>query len=195
VARRNAVRHGVNERIAFRCTDCIPPENDVEMIVSNPPYIPSRDRESLPPEVRDYEPHLALFGGEDGLEFYRRLFNGGPGDVNEGGWVIVEVGLRSGRTGQGRRQSALLGVRTRVSGSPGLRSRAGLRGAPSARRQLQQSWVVERAMSSTCLFCRIIRKEIPASVVYEDEHVLAFNDINPQAPMHVLVIPSATSTR
>lgn len=92
VARRNAVRHGVSQRIAFRCTDCIPPENDVEMIVSNPPYIPSRDRESLPPEVRDYEPHLALFGGEDGLEFYRRLFNGGPGDVNEGGWVIVEVG-------------------------------------------------------------------------------------------------------
>jgi len=45
-------------------------------------------------------------------------------------------------------------------------------------------------MSSTCLFCRIIRKEIPASVVYEDEHVLAFNDINPQAPMHVLVIPN-----
>jgi len=44
-------------------------------------------------------------------------------------------------------------------------------------------------MSSPCLFCRIIRKEIPASIVYEDEHVLAFNDINPQAPMHVLVIP------
>jgi histidine triad (HIT) family protein len=40
-----------------------------------------------------------------------------------------------------------------------------------------------------CLFCRIIRKEIPASIVYEDEHVLAFSDINPQAPMHVLVIP------
>ena len=42
---------------------------------------------------------------------------------------------------------------------------------------------------SDCLFCRIIRKEIPASIVYEDEHVLAFNDINPQAPLHVLVIP------
>ena len=44
-------------------------------------------------------------------------------------------------------------------------------------------------MSSPCLFCRIIRKEIPASIVYEDEHVLAFNDINPQAPLHALVIP------
>ena len=42
---------------------------------------------------------------------------------------------------------------------------------------------------SDCLFCRIVRKEIPASVVYEDEDVLVFNDINPQAPLHVLVIP------
>ena len=40
-----------------------------------------------------------------------------------------------------------------------------------------------------CLFCRIINREIPASIVYEDERVLAFNDINPQAPTHVLVVP------
>jgi len=40
-----------------------------------------------------------------------------------------------------------------------------------------------------CLFCRIIKREIPASIVYEDDRVLAFNDINPQAPTHVLVIP------
>jgi histidine triad (HIT) family protein len=40
-----------------------------------------------------------------------------------------------------------------------------------------------------CLFCKLIRREIPASIVYEDDRVLAFNDINPQAPTHVLVIP------
>jgi len=40
-----------------------------------------------------------------------------------------------------------------------------------------------------CLFCRIVKKEIPASVVYEDDRVLVFNDINPQAPLHALVIP------
>lgn len=40
-----------------------------------------------------------------------------------------------------------------------------------------------------CLFCRIIRKEIPASVVYEDDRLLVFNDINPQAPLHALVVP------
>ena len=41
----------------------------------------------------------------------------------------------------------------------------------------------------SCLFCRIIAGEIPASKVYEDEHLVAFNDINPQAPMHVLIVP------
>lgn len=40
-----------------------------------------------------------------------------------------------------------------------------------------------------CLFCRLVRKEIPASVIYEDERVLVFNDINPQAPLHALVVP------
>ena len=42
---------------------------------------------------------------------------------------------------------------------------------------------------SACLFCRIIAGEIPATKVYEDDHLVAFNDINPQAPMHVLIVP------
>jgi histidine triad (HIT) family protein len=42
---------------------------------------------------------------------------------------------------------------------------------------------------SECLFCRIVRKEIPASVIHEDDEVLVFNDLNPQAPLHALVIP------
>ena len=46
-------------------------------------------------------------------------------------------------------------------------------------------------MSDTCLFCRIARKEIPATVVAESEDLLAFRDIGPQAPVHVLVIPKA----
>lgn len=44
-------------------------------------------------------------------------------------------------------------------------------------------------MSSECLFCRIVRREIPASIVAEDEHCVAFRDIGPQAPTHVLVVP------
>ena len=42
-----------------------------------------------------------------------------------------------------------------------------------------------------CLFCKVINREIPAAIVYEDERVLAFNDINPQAPTHVLIVPKA----
>jgi histidine triad (HIT) family protein len=44
-------------------------------------------------------------------------------------------------------------------------------------------------MASDCLFCRIVRKEIPAKIVAEDEHCVAFRDINAQAPVHVLVVP------
>ena len=44
-------------------------------------------------------------------------------------------------------------------------------------------------MPSDCLFCKIAHRDVPASVVYEDDHLLAFNDINPQGPTHVLVIP------
>lgn len=91
VARRNAARHGVSHRIALLHTDVIPPENDVEIIVSNPPYISRRDRDSLAPEVSEYEPEIALFGGADGLDFYRLLFDHN-GDVTEHGRMIVEVG-------------------------------------------------------------------------------------------------------
>ena len=46
-------------------------------------------------------------------------------------------------------------------------------------------------MTDSCLFCRIVRREIPAKVIHEDEHTLAFRDVDPKAPTHVLVIPKA----
>jgi release factor glutamine methyltransferase len=92
VARRNAARHGVSRQIAFRHTDCVPPVTDVDIVVSNPPYVPERERASLAPEVREYEPALALFGGPDGFTFYRRLLRDVPGHLSEGGRMIVEVG-------------------------------------------------------------------------------------------------------
>jgi len=91
VARRNAARHGVSHRIALLHTDVIPPENDVEIVVSNPPYIPERERASLAPEVRDYEPDVALFAGEEGFGFHELLFER-PGDLTENGALIIEVG-------------------------------------------------------------------------------------------------------
>lgn len=92
VARRNAVRHAVERRVAFVLTETIPPEDDVEIVVSNPPYIPLAERASLAPEVRDHEPATALFGGDDGLDFYRALLKRVPGALTEGGRLIVEVG-------------------------------------------------------------------------------------------------------
>ncbi len=44
-------------------------------------------------------------------------------------------------------------------------------------------------MSADCIFCRIVRGEAPATIVYEDEHVIAFNDIHPKAPVHILIVP------
>ncbi len=63
-----------------------------DIIVSNPPYIPSADIEGLQTEVRDFEPRLALDGGEDGLEFYRRIAKDSMKYLNRGGIVVMEVG-------------------------------------------------------------------------------------------------------
>ena len=62
------------------------------IIVSNPPYIPSSDIEGLQREVKDYEPRLALDGGEDGLDYYRRIAEDAPKCLARGGMIILEVG-------------------------------------------------------------------------------------------------------
>ena len=92
VARRNAVRHGVQHRIAFLHSGDLAPENDVDLIVSNPPYIALRDVDTLPVEVRDYEPHVALFGGADGLDIFRVLLRAARQAIGHDGRLIVEVG-------------------------------------------------------------------------------------------------------
>jgi len=94
VARRNAVRHRVSHRIAFLHSALVPPEDDVDIIVSNPPYIPATQEDTLAPEVRLFEPHEALFGGADGLEFYRRLLSERVRSAisSGGGALVVEVG-------------------------------------------------------------------------------------------------------
>ncbi len=64
-----------------------------DLIVSNPPYIPKSDVEDLEPEVKEYEPHLALVGGEDGLDCYRHIISNARGFLNDGGWLGFEVGI------------------------------------------------------------------------------------------------------
>lgn len=68
------------------------------MIVSNPPYIRQSEIRSLPREVRDHEPHLALDGGADGLDFYRKIAAQAQSFLKPGGFLILEIGYDQGRT-------------------------------------------------------------------------------------------------
>jgi release factor glutamine methyltransferase len=94
VARRNARRHAVAERISFLEGHLLGPlDGRVDLIVSNPPYVPETEATLLAPEVRDHEPHAAIFGGPDGLDVLRALFADAPGHLAEGGRLVVEFGF------------------------------------------------------------------------------------------------------
>jgi release factor glutamine methyltransferase len=67
----------------------------VDLIVSNPPYVPSGDRHGLQREVRDWEPPVALFAGETGFEIYGRIVADAPRVLGPGGWLVMELGFGS----------------------------------------------------------------------------------------------------
>ncbi len=92
IARQNAQALGA--RVDFVACDlgAALADGSFALVVSNPPYIAGRDRVSLQPEVRDYEPALALFGGEDGLAVYRRLVPEAARLLRPGGWLMMELG-------------------------------------------------------------------------------------------------------
>lgn len=94
-ARENAVRLGLEERAAFRQGDLWEPVGDerFDLIVSNPPYVPTDVIPTLEPEVRCGEPYAALDGGEDGLVFYRRIMKEAAGHLKPSGIIIVESGF------------------------------------------------------------------------------------------------------
>lgn len=94
-ARENAVRLGLQERAAFRQGDLWEPVGDerFDLIVSNPPYVPTEVIPTLEPEVRCGEPYAALDGGEDGLVFYRRIMREAAGHLKPSGIIIVESGF------------------------------------------------------------------------------------------------------
>jgi len=94
IARANAMTHRCADRIEFVRTDLFPPRTDAfDVILSNPPYVPSRDIDSLAPEVRLYEPRHALDGGEDGLDFYRKIIPDCRRYLAPDGVVAFEVGM------------------------------------------------------------------------------------------------------
>jgi release factor glutamine methyltransferase len=93
-ASESAALNQVSPRIRLFEGDLLDPVADeqFEIIVSNPPYVSIADRESLDVEVREYEPALALFAGEDGLDVYRRLIPAAFGALTPGGFVALEIG-------------------------------------------------------------------------------------------------------
>ncbi|MHB8171134.1 MAG: peptide chain release factor N(5)-glutamine methyltransferase [Thermincolia bacterium] len=101
VARLNATSHGVDGRIKFIQSNLLkesPQElaGHVDWIAANLPYIPSGDVPHLPMEVADFEPNLALDGGCDGLELYRRLIPQAQDFLKPGGWLGMEIGPGQG---------------------------------------------------------------------------------------------------
>ena len=97
VAVQNAGQLKLTERVSFAETDLFPVQKEkFDLIVSNPPYIPTEVIETLAPEVKDHEPRLALDGTEDGLSFYRRIIRTAPEWLFESGWLILEIGYDQG---------------------------------------------------------------------------------------------------
>ncbi len=93
VAGINACRHGVSDRCSFVLHDALTPYNTLaDAVISNPPYIPSRDVLELEKTVKDFEPVIALDGGDDGLMFYRAIVKNTKYSLKPGGLLAFEVG-------------------------------------------------------------------------------------------------------
>lgn len=103
VAKKNAERllkeNETNSFVRFYQGDLfesIPKEEKFDLIVSNPPYIETKECEKLMPEVKDHEPMMALDGREDGLYFYRRIVKDARQYLIDGGWLFFEIGYNQG---------------------------------------------------------------------------------------------------
>jgi len=95
VAAKNAERHGVSDRVKFVKSDLFSnigaSEGLYDIMISNPPYVSLEDLSSLPGGVKD-EPYSALYGGRDGLDFYRRITRQSPRFLKRGGTLFLEIG-------------------------------------------------------------------------------------------------------
>lgn len=97
VARRNTMEQKLATRVKCLPIDVLKPAQEFlgtfDLIVSNPPYIPTETWKTLDPSVRDYEPRLALDGGADGLDFYRAILENFTPALQPGGWICFEFGI------------------------------------------------------------------------------------------------------
>ena len=103
IALKNAQKHSCENKIIFLYGDLFEPFKNkiekfsLEAIISNPPYIDSCNFESLPPEVRDNEPKTALFGGTDGMDYYRKIIKKSPQYLKRNGFLALEVGVNQSK--------------------------------------------------------------------------------------------------
>lgn len=131
IAKENALRNGLRERIRFLEGNLLAPVVDerFDILVSNPPYVAESERSTLAVEVRDYEPEMALFAGEDGLNVYRCLIPAARNALVPGGRIVLEIGC-----GQAESIAALFAA----AGFDAIEFMPDLQGIPrvaSARRQ------------------------------------------------------------
>ena len=100
VARKNIQRNHMGGRVScvkLNAMEAPPPFlGKFDMIVSNPPYVTAAEMEELPSSVKNYEPHMALYGGRDGLDFYRAITEGYCSVLKPGGFLCYEFGMGQG---------------------------------------------------------------------------------------------------
>jgi release factor glutamine methyltransferase len=123
LAGENARRNGVGDRIRFLQGDLLAPvaADRFDVVVSNPPYVAGGDRDSLSVEVRDFEPGLALFAGEDGLDVFRQLIPAAFAVLVSGGFIALEIGCG---------QSDAVGSLLSIAGFGEVEFRPDLQGIP-----------------------------------------------------------------
>jgi len=99
IALKNAQRHYCKDKIMFLQGDLFEPfigrikKRSLDGIISNPPYINSYDFKLLPPEIKNNEPEIALYGGIDGLDYYRKIIRKSPQYLKKNGFIALEIGL------------------------------------------------------------------------------------------------------
>lgn len=96
IAEKNIARHGLESRVLCRELDALAPatQEGFQLILCNPPYISKQEMERLPPLVKNHEPHLALYGGEEGYDFYISILKHWKSALTAGGHIVFEVGHR-----------------------------------------------------------------------------------------------------
>lgn len=101
LAKENAIKSGIDKKIKFICGDLFNPFRFInrgyfDMIISNPPYIKSSEIMRLQREIKNYEPIIAIDGGEDGLKFHRRIIEESTLYLKKEGWLLMEIGHGQG---------------------------------------------------------------------------------------------------